>query len=264
MIELKTHEFTSALPLLEGIGQKVLPYAICQGINPGRVFADRRVDPQTVLIWSPVGYYFLAGEPSLIGDLTDLSRTLTEIFVPASQATGETGFILIASTSAWKECLPTLLPGREVIEIYRRPFVLNPKLFTAQGYWRERIPQGFHLEPLEASLAEQVGVLASWASVADFLKNGIGFALLDEREIASYCMSIFASRERLEIDVHTAEKYRRRGLAVIAASALIETCLEHDKLPNWECFWDNEPSVALAGKLGFVALPDYPVYLWEE
>ena len=35
-------------------------------------------------------------------------------------------------------------------------------------------------------------------------------------------------------------------------------------LPLWECFWDNEPSVVMAGKLGLIALPDYPVYFWEE
>jgi hypothetical protein len=33
---------------------------------------------------------------------------------------------------------------------------------------------------------------------------------------------------------------------------------------NWECFWDNGPSSALAGKLGFSPLQDYPVYYWEE
>lgn len=265
MIELKTHEFAHIEPLLAGIQQKVLPYAICEGANPGRVFVDRPQNPQTALIWSPVGYYFLAGEPERAADLTAIYQALTEVFVPASQAGGETGFILITSTPAWKDHLPMLLPGREVIEIYRRPHTFDPAQFAAaQGDWRTRIPQGFRLQPVDAALAEQIGVLASWASLEDFLANGIGFVLLEGDEIASACTSVFASHKLVEIDVHTAEKYQRRGFAVLTTCALIEECLRRGKQPNWECFWDNEPSSALAGKLGFIPLPDYPVYFWEE
>jgi RimJ/RimL family protein N-acetyltransferase len=264
MIELIPSEFSCVLPLLAGIHQAVLPYAICDGINPGRVFVDQRVNPRTTLIWTPVGYYFLAGEPAQARDLKEIGQVLTDIFVPASQASGETGFILIPSSAAWRGYLSTLLPGREFIEIYRRPHIFDLTQFTAQVDWQRRIPQGFRLQPVDATLAEQVGVLASWASIDDYLAYGLGFALLEGDEIASVCTSVFASSTGMEIDVHTAEKYRRRGLAVLVTSAFIETCLQRGKQPNWECFWDNEPSTALAGKLGFVPLPDYRVYFWEE
>ncbi len=235
MIELNAEDFSCALPLLAGIKQKVLPWAICEGINPGRVFVDRRENPQMVLLWSPVGYYCLAGDPAQAKDLTGISRVLAEIFVPASQATGETGFILIPSQVGWKEHLPTLLPGREIIEIYRRPFAFDPARFAAQGNWRERIPKGFTLRAMDATLAGKVGVLSSWASIDNFLANGLGLALLDGDEIASVCISVFASRERLEIDVHTDEKYQRRGFAMLTASAFLEECLRRGRQPNWEC-----------------------------
>jgi GNAT superfamily N-acetyltransferase len=264
MIELMPPEFTRALPLLAGIRQAVLPYAICEGINPGRVFVDRTENPRTALIWSPVGYYLLCGDPALAEELSPISRVLSDIFIPASQAAGESGFILIPSDEAWKEHLPALLPGREVIEIYRRPFTFDPVRFAALGDWRDRIPPDFRLQPIDAALAEQVGVLASWASLEDFLAHGVGFALLHGAEIASACTSVFASRTHIEIDVHTEEKFQRRGFAQLTARALIEACLQRGKEPNWECFWENEASTALAGKLSFSALPDYPVYYWEE
>lgn len=113
-------------------------------------------------------------------------------------------------------------------------------------------------------MAEKVGVQASWASMDNFLSNGLGLALLDGDEIASACLSVFASRERLEIDVHTDEKYQRRGFARLTASAFIEACLKRGQQPNWECFWENDASTKLAGRLGFSAEPDYPVYFWEE
>ena len=265
MIELQPIEFSHVTPLLSGIKQAVLPEAVCAGINPGRVFADRGEQPRTALIWTPVGYYFLAGDPAQAADIAGLSQVLTGTFVPASQASGESGFILITSAPAWKEHLPALLPGRQVIEIYRRPFAFDAGRFAAAvGEWRERIPAGFRLQRMDAALAEEAGALASWASLEDFLTHGIGFALLHGAEIASACLSVFASPSRVEIDVHTAEAYQRQGLACLTAAALIEACLQQGKQPNWECFWENEPSTALALKLGFSQLPDYPVYFWEE
>lgn len=264
MIELAPSDFARALPLLAGSQQKVLPYAICEGYNPGRVFVDRHDHPKTALIWTPVGYYFLAGDPARAHVIPEISQVLVEIFVPASQATGETDFILIASPQAWKEHLSRLLPERQVLEIYRRPFAFDAAQFAQLGPWRERIPPGFRLLAVDAALAERAGVLTSWASLDDFMTHGVGFALLEGDEIASLCTSVFASRERVEIDVHTSENFQRRGLALITTSALIEACLRSGKQPTWECFWDNAASTALAGKLGFCALPDYPVYFWEE
>ena len=264
MFELTPSDFPCALPLLASIQQAVLPYAICQGINPGRVFVDQGEDPHVALCWTTVGYYLLAGDPEQGLNLADLSQVLTGTFIPNSQAGGENSFILMTSASGWQQHLPTLLPAREVIEIYRRPFAFERDKFAARGDWHSRIPSGMRLQALDATLAERAGVLASWASLDDFLAHGLGFALLDGDQIASLCLSVLASREKVEIDVHTHENYRRQGLAVIAASALIEACLQQGIQPNWECFWDNQPSAALAEHLGFTPLPDYPVYYWEE
>lgn len=264
MIELTAADFASVLPLLAGIKQKVLPYAICEARNPGRIFVDRRDNPQLAMLWSSVGYYFLAGDPTRAGDWMEIRRVLTDIFIPASRATGETGFILVPSQADWKDHLPTLLPGREIIEIYRRPFGFDPIQFTTHNNWQARIPQGFHLQSLDAALAEQVGILSSWASLEVFLQHGLGFALLDGDIIVSTCHSVFASRTHLEIDVHTAEKYQRQGYARLVTSAFIEECLKRGQQPNWECFWENDASNALAGKLCFTPEPDYPVWFWEE
>ena len=264
MLELTPPDFPLALPLLSRLPQAVLPHAVCQGINPGRVFVDDRTNPHIALVWTTVGYFLLAGDPGAAADLPALSHALTEVFIPTSQASGESGFILIPSEDGWKEHLPALLPGREVIEIYRRPFAFDRNKFAALGGWQSRIPAGFRLQALDAALAEQAGVLMSWASIEDFLAHGLGFALLEGDEVASLCSSVFASREKVEIDVHTGENYRRRGLATLTAAALIEACLQAGKQPNWECFWENEPSTALAQHLGFTPLPDYPVHYWEE
>ena len=120
MIELKSENYLNVLPLLKNIKQAVLPYAVCEGYNPGRIFVDDEQDPQTTMIWTPVGYYFLVlGQGQKLDEVANL---LTETFIPTSKAIGETGFILIAEFDNWKEKTSALLNNREVIEIFRRPF----------------------------------------------------------------------------------------------------------------------------------------------
>jgi len=262
MIELEMPDFQIVMPLLKDIKQAVLPYAICEGYNPGRVFVDDVYHPETVMIWTPVGYYFLVLDQ--IQMLGELSKLLTETFIPASKEMGETGFILIASLDDWQEKTSALLDNREVIEIFRRPFSFNRDKFTARGDWRAQIPEDFQLKRVDESLAEKTGVLGSWASLDKFMTHGIGYVLMHGDKIASACTSVFASSTHVEIDVRTEDEYRRRDFACITASALVEECLQQGRQPNWECFWENEGSTALALKLGFEQLPDYPVYFWEE
>ena len=264
MIELAQDDFFLVIPLLSGIGQRVLPHAVCEGINPGRVFVDQRDDPKLALIWTPVGYYFLCGDPTSCFEDNLFSDTITRIFIPASLETGENCLILITSSQTWKEHLSTLLPGREIIQIYRRPFEFDIKAFHSTGNWRAQIPESMHLVSMDAKLAEKTGVLASWATLDDFLAYGLGFALVKDEEIICTCTSVFANQKMLEIDVHTVEEHQRKGYATLTASALIEECVRRGKEPNWECFWDNELSASLANHLGFFALPDYPVFFWEE
>ncbi len=106
----------------------------------------------------------------------------------------------------------------------------------------------------------------SGGRVLDVATGSGGFIhfLLDDNEIVSVCMSVFASQERMEIDVQTAEDYRRRRVRRAHSRRIHQGLPQRGKQPNWECFWDDQPSVALAGKLGFCALPDFPVYYWQE
>jgi len=264
LIELHPSEFASVLPLLASIKQKVLPRAICQGYSPGRIFVDWRDHPQLVMVWSTLGYYFIAGVPHRPHDWVEASRVLAQIFVPASQAGGESSFILVPAQEGWKEHLPDLLPDRDVIEIYRRPFQFDRARFKPLGRWQDRLPEGVQLRIMDAALTDKIGAPPGWSSPDAFLERGLGVVLLAGGEIASLCTSVFASHEHLEIDIHTEDRHQRQGFATLTASAFIEVCLQLGKHPNWECFWDNEASNALAEKLGFHAEADYPVYYWEE
>lgn len=264
MIELNPSEFSLVTHLVADSNQQVIPLAICQGINPGRIFVDQIDNPKFVLIWTTVGYYFLFGEPFQNEDMASISQILTNIFVPASQSTGESSLIMIPSSPNWKTFLPVLLPDRKIIEIFRKPFLFDQDTFDKNKTSNATLPTGFQIQTMDLSTASKIGILASWSSFDKFSTDGIGLAIFKEEELACTCHSVFSSSEKVEIDVHTLEKFRGVGLAKFICTAMIEKCLQEGKYPNWECFWDNEPSINLATTLGFISQAEYPVFYWEE
>lgn len=263
MHEITSDHFASIIPLLSGIQQAVLPAAVCEGSNPGRIFVDDPQNPAVALIWTPVGYYFLAGDPRAAGGPPAISRCLLEEMIPASQMMGERGFVLITSPG-WEDQLEQLLPGRTLFHIFRRTFTLDPGAFLQAAGRLPELPREFTLARMDEALAERLGLPPSWRSPREFVQEGLGFAILSGEQIVSSCTSVFACRRGLEMDVNTAEEFRGRGLASIVAAAFIRECLRQGRAPNWECFWENEPSTQLALKLGYQIKEDYPVTYWEE
>lgn len=263
MFELDRNRYAAVLPLLADARQTVVPHAVCEGHQPGRVFADDDERPAAAWIWLSCGYLFLAGEPTELPPYAAAAGLLTGILWPAWQAAGESGLVLVPFSAGWESALVEMLQGQPHERIYRRPFVLNRSWSASPGDWAARIPPGLTMRRVDEMLAARLGGMPTWASARDFVAEGIGYCLLDGQEIASACTTVFASRIAIEIDVHTAEPYRRQGLATLTAAALIEDCLRGGRRPNWECFWDNEASCALAARLGFDAQQDYAVYYWE-
>jgi RimJ/RimL family protein N-acetyltransferase len=80
------------------------------------------------------------------------------------------------------------------------------------------------------------------------------------------CYTAFAWRRHhdididIDIDILTAESHQHKGLGMLVACAFIDHCLKHGLVPNWDCWTNNRPSVALAEKLGFEARVEVSTY----
>jgi GNAT superfamily N-acetyltransferase len=264
MHELPVHSYSIAQSLFQNFPQAVLPAAILEGYNPGRIFVDQFDEPRVALIWSNVGYFFLAGEPSAVRDLAPVQKIIIETFIPASKKMGESGFILIPSNDHWIKYAGEILPDRNTRTIFRQPFRIHYDIFHAK---REKIESNIsllELRKIDLDLIKMITLPPTWLSIDSFLKNGLGYVLMKGGEIISSCLSVFRSATGIEIDVHTIPEYRRKGYATITASALIEECIQKRLQPNWECFENNNASIDLAESLGFEKLSSYPVIYWEE
>jgi len=91
-----------------------------------------------------------------------------------------------------------------------------------------------------------------WDSPAEFLRDGVGFALLVGERVVSVAYSVFPVRGSVEIAVATRRTFRGRGYALAAAAYLVDDCLRGKRIPCWSTDAANEPACRLAECLGFV------------
>jgi GNAT superfamily N-acetyltransferase len=102
-----------------------------------------------------------------------------------------------------------------------------------------------------------------WDSAADFYEHGVGFSVYIDNCLASTAYSAYVIDNFLEMGIETVERFRNKGMAKYACSALIDYCIEHGYEPVWACRFENTGSYLLAQKLGFEPTNMYPYYKLE-
>ena len=127
----------------------------------------------------------------------------------------------------------------------------------------EKLPQGFTLEPIDEGLYHALLELdwardfcAQFGSWEEYAAHGCGFVAIKDGQVAAGASSYTWYRGGIEIEIDTKAKYRRQGLALCCASALLLHCLERGLYPSWDAA--TPISVALAEKLGYHFSHAYP------
>jgi predicted GNAT family acetyltransferase len=87
------------------------------------------------------------------------------------------------------------------------------------------------------------------------LRCGFGFAVIHHGQLVSGASSMTVYNGGIEIKVATDENYRRKGLALPCAAALVLECLNRKRRPHWDAA--NEISKKMAIKLGFEYTGEY-------
>lgn len=264
MIHELTGNYDLARPLFAGLKNRTAIQAVIEGNSPGRIFVDNQEHPSAAFMWNPFRYSYLAGEPSNDSFTVSLRRLLAEELLPQAANSHDPTLVLYPYPESWGERVDLIIGDYGPIKLTRQTFVFNPVKSPYLG-WQHRVLPGLQMRRVDERLLEQISPLAEavqvlWRSPADFVAMGLGYCLLDGEQVVSTCFSAFAGGNQREIGIDTHPAYRRRGLATLTASALIDHCLQNDWIPGWECWTDNVPSVKLAEKLGFERHSGYPVY----
>lgn len=134
------------------------------------------------------------------------------------------------------------------------------------------LAEGYQLKEIDRNIYEnkdnkihniallQNQILESWASPEEFFSKGIGFCVIKDNHIISICFSVFIVDNIHIISIETLENHRGKKLAQKNAHRFVQACFERGGLPYLDCMEDNEPSISIAEKLGFINEFSYKGY----
>ncbi|QGQ99184.1 GNAT family N-acetyltransferase [Paenibacillus psychroresistens] len=200
---------------------------VIDGSNPGWIFVDQIVLPNSALVWSKgiQGFY-------LIGDHTDqtfintLDVYITSNIVPRMRELGLDHFEVSGHHNKWD--LKSIFASRNlhqfeqmVLKLFRKPPVSNAMGFKTinlrlQEWERQEL---IHIEFVK----ENIDLF--WSSKDDFLRKGYGFAAIDGLEIIGLSYSSFVTEDTHAIGIETLPQYKNKGVGTHLATLLAEDIL---------------------------------------
>jgi len=129
---------------------------------------------------------------------------------------------------------------------------------------KKTLPDGYKMQDALDMLDSQLQQIpnhlyhAFYSSVSDFKTNSHAKIIwTEDGHFASMCYAAAFGEGVGEIDVHTEEHHRNKGLGECAVIAFIKSLEDKGKNARWDCFIDNFGSIALAKKCGFELGEDY-------
>ncbi len=261
-------DYSKVRRLFDNENTHLAPLAVLSCNASGTVYADNPADPCAALV--RVGHRLhLAGIPNIPEFNLGLRRLLTEE-LPAQKTGAEDMFMFYYAHAGWESAIDGLLKGRY-------PLKGNRHVYTFRGFrqgWRQSLPEGFEVHRVKPQLLANKNmkhvqdlteeILSETSSQEEFFKNRFGVCITHLDEIACWCLSEYNCIEGCEVGIATVPEHQRKGLATVAASALVEKAHAHGiSRIGWHCWADNKPSVATAIAAGFELDQEYQVvYGW--
>jgi len=221
-----------------------------EGRLAGQVFVDDLERPTATMLVQAFEYY-VAGDPGA----TELRRFIAD--APAEAEVFARMYGYVATNVPFARALLDDHAGRLRV-IARRGYrwAGDEAAEAALARWRDT-PPGIAIRPLDRALAERVdremgqSIAPFWGGYERFLRGGFGFCALAGDDLAAVVYAAGVGGGEANIDVFTAEPFRRRGLAARVCAVFIAHCRANGLVATWDCDSDNAASARLATALGF-------------
>lgn len=255
MIEWPLSDMTSIIDLFSShriTESMILPWI---RMNVGKIQVDNAKDPKVgILTFSSLS--FVAGDPH-----TQEAENLILDFPPMN--------VLIVPHDEWVSLVKEKWGTKLKVQHRTRMDPCQLDLRHMRDL-KKKLPEGYSLEALDletfrSSDKRLVETLhETQTSFVGFKEKGFGFCIRHQDEVVSVAYTCFPFDKHFEIQVntHSNEKYRKKGLATVVSAALIEYALMNELVPEWDAA--NPISVRLAEKLGYTNPRSYDVYFWLE
>lgn len=236
--------------------------AVLMDIYPGRIWVDDPAIQKTAFMSSylnqGVTWCYLIGNPLNVSFNRALNQAIfTRQIIPKYTFS----MIFTCHPEDWSRQLPSIFDPREPITSARRHYVA-----TGLSYdWRDKLPADFNLLPLDQALLEDKDLiipnevqetLDKWRTNPNL--DDFGIVITKDNQIVSWATIDFVANKTGDIGFFTVEKYRRLGLATIAAAAVIEQGLSRklDRI-SWTCSENNVGSIRSAERLELIQEREY-------
>lgn len=204
-------------------------------------------------------------------------------------------FCFLAGTPAKSNELAKLINqrGKDIVVIPQTSHWLQPllqcecRLAEVKRYHLRLPAKGFDLKKLEKLASEickikgtslvkagereynmlkeckwENSFVSNFKDYDDYRRNGLGYVILIDGELASAATSFGYYSGGMEIQIATNPKYRKMGLASICSAAFVAECAQRGIRPHWDAA--NLISVKIAEKIGFEYDGEYCALCYDE
>lgn len=254
-------EFSKILPLYKNSKHQIpMIQSVIRGKLEGRIFADEKTMPQSVIVVTNFNWMYVMGNQE-----SEFFKAKFCDFIYSELVDKGEQFAWFGLSRYWQEKLTDMF-GENVKSFPRVKYEFNENKYRMQAD-QYSIPEGYYVKPIDGALINKAvqffdGIKMFWRTEENFLLNSFGFCTVHNDEIVSICQALAITEDACEIDVFTDRKYRGHELAYYACSAFIGHCLKLGLKPYWETVRANTSSCRLAEKLSFFEIEEYPFCAW--
>ncbi|WP_010677302.1 GNAT family N-acetyltransferase [Bacillus timonensis] len=268
MINTLEHgSFKKIKPLLLGLENHPVINGVIDENNPGEIFVDNLIHPETAFIWAKNEMFYLCGKVDNQEFNSELEEYIASVIRVEALPEEDTLNLEIHPNHEWDRSIESIFTRVALLKGERVPFRFHKDWFNRTH--TKEVPEGYEVKPISRELvAWDAGhiikneIMKFWGeSLESFFHKGLGYAVVHGQNVIGTCLSVFVSKNDYEIGINTYDPcHRGKGLATAMARAFIEECLRRDVTPHWTTESFRKDSIVIAKKVGFEQLDNYPVY----
>ncbi len=267
--ELGAGQYHRVRELFQDFDYSLSIRALIEGNNRGRIFVDDVEQPRTALALTVEGA-LLAGDHGNPGTNQALRRLFEEqIFSGKVFVEDDWSVTLAVHPQEWAARLPELIPTHQADILPRFHYLCRELRFA----WREHLPTGYEVRRIDHYLLHNPElaipsaipnwIQTAWRTTDLFVDRGVGFCVVHNHHVVSWCMADCTAGSRIDVGVTTEPAHRRRGLAAVVVAATVEYCLDSGfSAVGWHCEQDNVASWKTAERVGFERAGEYVYYYY--
>jgi GNAT superfamily N-acetyltransferase len=256
MYKLNQYEYKKVEHIFKELAFNIVIKSVINGNTPGEIYVDSAENPKIALVWDMMGELLIEGE-----DINDkYSMEINKLIIENLKPRAEKGYIPYFDfyySNEFEHKLDVLLPQEYCKRIDRNVY----KFKALKINWKENIPQDLSMVIIDEKFLQRKNlkyidnvngwISSFWYSASDFTSKGIGYCLIKEDIVLSWCLSVFVSGKNFEFGLETVDEFRGKGYGKLTASACMEYCIENNIIPFWQCNKDNIPSNKVSESIGF-------------